>query len=232
MEHKRNKIYFSMFMIIILLVVVGGYFYMHKVTNKKEIKTEVKKPVVELKESRIVKSKDYIYFVNAEELEESEEIFYEEIVINIKGHKDLENTLNEEFKTYKNSIDKTDEEYKLPYRLYEIIDFDNYISLIIKDYTFNKEDHIPTGIKGYIFSKEEGKLITEEEILEEYSQTLSSLKEKVKDKIVAFRIEEDLLDDTMNSFNHFVYVNKIGNLEIAYLVKSTLVDYYDKITLD
>lgn len=233
MEQKKNKFYFLVFIFIILVIVIGGFVYTYYMINKpKQINKEPKPDIVELKDSRIIKSKDYIYFENGEELDEVEEIFYEEIVININNQKSIQDTLNSENENYKNSIVRTDEEFNLPYRIYEIIEFDKYISLIIKDYVYNKEDHLPRGMKGYIFNKEEGTLVSEEQILLEYKTSLDNLKKDIRSKIAALRIETDLLDETMNTFNHFVYVNKIGNLEISYLVKSTSIDYYDRITLD
>ena len=233
MEQKKNKLYFSLFIFIILLFVVGGFFYTHYMINKPEEKPKSKKTnIVELKDSRVLKTKDYIYFENGEELDSDEEIFYEDIVLNIKNQKSLEETLNTEFKSYKSSIVKTDEEFYLPYRLYEVVEFDNYISLIIKDYGYNNEDHLPKGLKGYIFNKEDGTLISEDIILSNYNKTLNDLINPVREKISVNRLETDLLEETMSNLNYFIYINKIGNLEIAYTVKSTLIDYYDKITLD
>lgn len=251
MNYERGKFSFYIFLFILLAIIVGGYIFMQYTINNPKMKTDNKKEKIENKDMRILKNKEYIYFDNIKLIIESEEIYYKNIVINLEAGKDISEVLNNELKAMKEDIkyikdNPVSEEieknkegiYSLTYPEYEVYQFDNYLSLLIKKYDYN----VVTGysginIKSYNFDKHTGKIIEEDELLKIFELTLEGIKDKVKEKLNVYQVIEDGVElvkvaETMNNLDYGIYINKIGELEISYLVKSTKLDYYDKIVLE
>jgi len=219
--------------------------------EKNQKKVEEKEEIVDL---RIDKSKDYIYLENTEHVIESEEIHFEDVVVNFKK---LE-YLNDEFKNEMNEIKKSiiyekdivlDENnnytknkegiYSLKYREYEDYYFNEYVSLVIKDYEFNIVNHTkPINIKSYIINKNTGQIIKQEDLLNKENITIDIIKEKVKerlDKTQTLNENEEIIniEETLNNFNIYaIYVNKNGKLEVSFIVKSNKIDYNDFVVLN
>jgi len=250
---SKNKIGLIFLIIILLLFSIGGYFLMDYVVKeeKNQKKVEEKEEIVDL---RIDKSKDYIYLENTEHVIESEEIHFEDVVVNFKK---LE-YLNDEFKNEMNEIKKSiiyekdivlDENnnytknkegiYSLKYREYEDYYFNEYVSLVIKDYEFNIVNHTkPINIKSYIINKNTGQIIKQEDLLNKENITIDKIKEKVKerlDKTQTLNENEEIIniEETLNNFNIYaIYVNKNGKLEVSFIVKSNKIDYNDFVVLN
>lgn len=230
MDYKKNKISFVIFIIIMLFIVIGGFLFITFYEPQKEMKEE-DKGIIVTKDIRINEFEDYIIFEEKETLieDEDEPLIQYKIKLNIKGTEEIEEEINLIYKDL-----KEDEEGNLvsfDYRLFEVIKFDNYISLIIKDYHYQNKDHIPYDLNIYIFDELTGKLISEPKFLNDNTLDINKIKTEIKEKLDAFnkRSEEEILnlDETMRNLKYIIYTNKIGSIEIGYIVKSDLGDYYD-----
>ena len=83
-------------------------------------------------------------------------------------------------------------------------------------------------------NKKDGKLVTEEDLLKTFDVTVDDVKNKVKERISDTQtLNEDIdIEGTMNDFNTYaLYVNKLGKLEITFVVKSTESNYNDNVVI-
>ena len=253
MENKKNKISFVIFLIILFIFAVGGYFAMRYLTDDKKTPIENKIFTKKDPDYRIDSEKDYIYYDNATRVIEEYEIDYQDVHINLECARDITNTLNQEETAFRNSIkyvkdveipsDTTYEEnengiYSLKYREYASYAYKDYISLVVQDNSFDVINiTAPENIKAYTFDKKENKILSENDLLEKYDTTMDKIKDKIKTKLNA---EQQTVDDmplinvdkTLSNLNYALYINKIGKLEINYIVNSTKQNYYDNIVID
>ena len=246
-ENFKNKLGFWTFFLIVIFMAVGGYFltiYLDQESNKKNQNKEQEENV----SYKIEEDKEYIYFINEEAIidEDGAEVFYKDVVINIKGHDTLTKSLETENKIYKNNIKYLDEMklltndiitykynniYALTFREYKIYEYNNYISLIIDDHNYSCFDlNTFISTKSYIFDIKNGTLLKEEEILKKYDINMDTIKEKIKNYLltkqeIVEEVELIKIDDTLNNLNYSLYINEYGRLFISYLVKTTQVDY-------
>ena len=96
-KEKNGRIGFIIFLLVIFTLIIGGQYLYSKVLNKDVI---IDKNNEKTKDYRIDKDKDYFYFINDEVISEHAEIFYKDVVINIKGQEHLSESLNEENEIY------------------------------------------------------------------------------------------------------------------------------------
>ena len=183
---QKNVLGLISLIIIILFFVIGGYFFMNYML--KNTKPEEKKELIEeIKDYRIDKTKDYIYYENGEEILEEEEIHRDEAILNFKTLTELNETLKEEVENiygnvkYTKDMDlpSTDSSgnkivynentkgiYSLQYRNYENVKFSNYVSLVAVDFDYDiVKGSIPFNIKSYIVDINTGQLVNEDELL-------------------------------------------------------------------
>ena len=252
---RRIKNYWGMIVltIIMLIFVVGGFFTMRYFThyrkNKSTTSSETKKEI----DIRIDKSKDYFYYNNEEELIASMEIEYVEPYFNIEGAEELNNTLKQEVTALKATIKKYNEDdelpesaetneemiYSLTYRDYKDYSYDKYLSLVVLDYNYDiVNGSVPSKLGAYVLNKETGKIITNEELLSMFNVTFDDVKAKVKE-----RLNEDVLlhekagvtvdvTGSMNALdNYALYLNKFGELEITFVVKTSENNYNDNVVV-
>lgn len=251
MESKKNKISFAIFIITLLIFAVGGYFAMRYFSLDKTENVE-KPPVIKKTDYRIDTSKDYIYFENVKRVIAKEEIDFQDVVINLECASDINNALKNEENNYRNSIkyikdnevedelkDVNDEGiYSLSYREYYNYTYKDYISLVLIDFDYDIANlSAPKSIKSYLFNKQENNMIEESELLQMYNTSLDKIKDKIKTKLSAEQVVEDdmeviKIEDTLSNFDYSLYINKIGKLEISYIVRSTKQNYYDNIVID
>ena len=197
------------------------------------------------KDIKLNKDKDYIYFDNSEMVLDELDIEYKDIFLNFSNNS-IQNTLNDETKKMKSSIKYTEtkddnDEYNniesIEYKIYEYYVYENYISLLVNYYNFDRENVVSfVNSKTYLFNKEDGNTITNEELLKAYNLTIDNVKSKVKTYVEDKNhlSEEEKLDAeaTVNSMsNYALFVDKIGRLSISVLVKSDQKDYNDIIIL-
>ncbi len=207
----------------------------------------------EKKDYRIDASKDYVYFENVKRVIEKEEIDYKDIVVNLKCASELNQSLKSEEDGYRNSVkylsdveisdeenyEKNDEEiYSLSYRDYYVYTYKNFISVVLLDFNYDiLKSSIPKSLKSFIFDKENNTMFSELDLLNNYGTSLEKIKDKIKVKLNAEQVEDDGVqmidvDATLSNFDYALYINKIGKLEISYIVRSTKQNYYDNIVID
>lgn len=252
MESKKNKISFVIFIVILIIFAVGGFFCM-KYFSFSELEYVFDNNNDKKIDYRIDTNKDYIYFENVKRVVESEEIDYKDIVINLKCASELNQSLKSEEDSYRNSVkylsdveipdeenyEKNDEGiYSLSYRDYYTYTYKTYISVVLLDFDYDiLNSSVPKSLKSLLFDKENNTMLSESEILNIYDTSLDKIKDKIKVKLNAEQVEEDGVqiidvDDTLLNFDYALYINKIGKLEISYIVRSTKQNYYDNIVMD
>ena len=212
-ENFKSKIGFSIFIIFILFLLVGGYFFTQKVinddynlgSNKSNNGLNSYKIEEELTES-----------LEKENKENKNTIKY------ITDYKDFDVEFNYNY----------DNLYSLYHRNYEVYEFDKYVSLIIKDYTYSCYDLLTfKGTKSYVYNVLDGTRLSENDLLNKYNVSIDEIKERIKEDLLKSQTYEDgeaviKIDETLNNFNNYsLYVNDLGKLCITYLVKSIKTDY-------
>lgn len=252
MENKRNKVFFFIFLVFLVFIIVGGYYGMKYLTSD-EYKTKKNTTEVETVDNRIDASKDYIYYDNEKVVLSYLEISYKDVYINLTSATNINNTLNSEETKERSSVvylkdhpisegtDYTSNEegiYSLNYREYEDNAYDDYLSLIAKDFSYDVINGATAiKIQGYVFDKKNNMQLTENDLLTKYNLSLNDIKTKVRKQLNAEQTTEDGqnvidIDGTLNNFtNYSLTISKIGKLEIDYIVKSTKQNYYDKLVL-
>ena len=245
-ENLKSKLGFITFTIIIIALLVGGYFYTKYTINHKEpVKTE--ENVV--KTIKIDKEKDYFYYLNESVISEEAEIYYKDVVINIKDQEELTKKLEKENNIYKNNIKyiskelengnliskdivnySNDDLYSLKFRNYKTFESSKYLSLVINDFNYSCLDYITFDkTEAYVFNKEDGTYISEEKLLKNYNISIDEIKEQIKNHLSTKQNTEGTIkiDETINDLtkNYALYVNNSNKLCISYLVKTNEVDY-------
>lgn len=254
MDNTKNKVGVIFLGIILLIFIVGGYFFMkYMVNNPSE---EKKKGIVELKnEVRINNKKDYIYLDNSVEI--IDDIFKQDIILNFKGLEDENSKLHSELETIGNNAIKIDGQeipedvtcekdlYSFSYRNYEITEFSYYASVVIVDYDYNcVNGSVPINIKSYVINKDNGSIITNEELLSAFLISEEKIVEKVKKRLEDTQVldgEVGVIDieNTVNNVKNGTYgidkalsISKNGKIVINFIVKSNKINYNDSIELN
>lgn len=259
MDNTKNVVGLIFFIIIILLFTVGGYFFMNYMLDDFANNASDTENITEIKEIRIDSTKDYIYFENNEDILHEEHIEKQDVVINIKGFESINEELASELASYEAqqvSIDEADlaedaicvneaNLYSFPYREYEDTVFGDYISLVINDFSYN----CTTGsrienIKGYVIDKNNGEVITPEELLTEFEITEDDIIEQVRQRLNDTQVldgDTQVIDieGTLNDIENGEYatvkslsISKTGDLVINFIVKSNRINYNDSIELN
>lgn len=250
MEDSKSKVGSFLFIVFILCLIIGGQLLYYKVLHKDDVKENDNKGKVDY---RIDKKKDFVYYTNESVISEGVDIYYKDVVINIKGQEVLTESLNKENAIYKENIKYISDQnllsddlinynhdnlYMLNYRDYDTSQYKNYYSLLILDYSYDCFDLSSIQkIKSYVFDTNTGKLLTDDELLKEFNTSWDTIKEKMREHLtekqeIVNEAELIKIDETINNLDNYGFtVNSIGNLVINFLVKTTQVDYNDNITI-
>lgn len=246
-ENFKNKLGFWMFFVIVLFLAVGGYFFTDYILNVKEDVSKNNKKEEKIN-YKIDEEKDYIYFQNEKSIidEDDVEVYYKDVIINIKGQENITEILENENKKYQGNIKYlSDMEllsediitynynniYALTFREYKVYEYNNYVSLVIDNHNYSCFDlNSFASTKSYVFDISEGKLLTNEEVLNLYDVNMNHIINKIKEKLtndqqVVDEVELIKIDETINDLNYSLYINEYGRLYISFLVKTTQVDY-------
>lgn len=246
-ENFKNKLGFWTFFFIVAFLAIGGYFFTDYILNNK-IEDKTKDNKKEQIDYKIAKDKDFVYFTNEESIidEDGAEVYYKDVIINIKGQENITEILEKENKIYKNNIKYLDDMellsdelitynynniYALTFREYKVYEYNNYVSLVIDDHNYSCFDlNTFISTKSYIFNTNKGKLLTDEEVLSLYNLTINDVKNKIRDKLnntqeMVDEVELIKIEDTINNLNYSLYINEYGRLYVSFLVKTTQVDY-------
>ena len=249
MKNKGSKIGAVLFILFIICLIASGQYLYYMTIHKDDKDITVSKNT----DYRIDSSKDYFYYTNESVISESAEIYYKDIVINIKGYDHIAESLNEQNASYMSNIKyikdmnlmsneivnyDNDGIYMVTYREYKTYKYDKYASLLIEDYIYDCFDQSGIkGYKGYIFDISTGKLLTDEEVLSKYNTSMDSVLEKIREKLnskqeIVDNEELIKIDDTINNFNDYAfYIDDTGILNLSYIVKTTKTDYNDSMII-
>ena len=254
MDDVKNKIGVIILGIILLIFIFGGYFFKNYMVNsfKDNTKDSTNKPAEDI---RINKEKDYIYFENAKEL--IDDIYEQDVVINVKGFESVNSSLHDELVALRNdTLTMNDVEVtenvvcendlvKFSYRDYQNTEFGDYASVVVKTYSYTcPDDNLPKSIKSYNINKKTGKEVTSEELLEAFNVSEDTIIEAIKKRLNDTQVlDEDVqvidIDGTIESIKNGAYnvekalsVSKNGKLMINFIVKSNKINYNDYIEIN
>ncbi len=244
-ENFKNKFGFIVFVLIVIGLAIGGYFYMNYTI--KDVKMGKDKKDEEVIDYKVDKDKDFIYYKDEETISEEGEIYYKNVVINLSTQEVLNELLEKENKIYKDNIKYRsdvnipteeiinydyDNLYSLTFREYKDYTYNNYVSLLVNDFSFSCFDDITfKDTKAYVFDTKTGESLTEEEILSIFGLSIDDVKNKMREYLTGKQSTVDgteviKIDETVNNLdNYSIYINEFGHLYITYLVKTTQVDY-------
>lgn len=246
-ENFKNKLGFWMFFIIVVFLAIGGYFFTDYILNVKEEVSKNNKKEEKIN-YKIDEEKNYIYFQNEKSIidEDDVEVYYKDVIINIKGQENITEILENENKKYQGNIKYlSDMEllsediitynynniYALTFREYKVYEYNDYVSLVIDNHNYSCFDlNSFASTKSYVFDISEGKLLTNEDVLNLYDVNMNHIINKIKEKLtndqqVVDEVELIKIDETINDLNYSLYINEYGRLYISFLVKTTQVDY-------
>ena len=254
MENRTRNICMSLlFFIIVIVMIIGGYIYTKDLMQDKNKPTN-KENLEKIKDNRLDKEKDYVYYDNEEIISIDPEITFKDVYLNIEGADIINSTLKSENDEIRKSVEYLNEEnkdesktilydettiYSAKERNYLTYNSKDYVSLIINDLTFNcYDDFLITGIKSYIIDLKNGNIITNEELLKKFGVTNDMIIEKIGtrlDETQSFNGEIEVIkkEETLNSLfdSYGLYVDG-GNLYITFIVKTNFVNYNDSIKLN
>lgn len=241
---KNNNLKFGFFIFILLVFVIGGFVLMKK---SEKLRNEIKSGVTEIKNEDIRKdnTKEYIYFTDYNLVVNELDIEYKTININFEDPNGIENALNKENNEMSKSLVYDENNDDAPYdhltyakyAKYEVYYFNNYISLVVNEYSYDYESLVKfTGSKTYVFAKDSGKLFSNDELFVLFNIN----KEDIKGKLTDYLNDQNLVnkdnpidvDKTIESNpNYQLYVDKLGRLVISILVNAEKNNYNDVIVL-
>lgn len=249
MKNKSSKIGSLLFILFIICLIAGGQYLYYMTIHKDDSNIKITKN----SDCRVDSKKDYFYYKNEKVISESAEIYYKDLVVNIKGYEHIADSLNEQNASYMSNIKyikdmnlmsneivnyNNDGIYMVTYREYKTFKYDKYASLVIEDYIYDCFDQSGIkGYKGYIFDINTGKLLTDDEVLSRFNTNMESVKEKIREKLngkqeVVDEVELIKIDDTVNNLKDYAfYIDDTGILNLSYIVKTTKTDYNDSIII-
>ena len=249
MKNKSSKIGALLFILFIMCLIAGGQYLYYMTIHKDDSNIKITKN----SDCRVDSKKDHFYYKNEKVISESAEIYYKDLVVNIKGYEHIADSLNEQNASYMSNIKyikdmnlmsneivnyNNDGIYMVTYREYKTFKYNNYASLVIEDYIYDCFDQSGIkGYKGYIFDISTGKLLTDDEVLSRFNTNMDSVKEKIREKLngkqeVVDEVELIKIDDTVNNFKDYAfYIDDTGILNLSYIVKTTKTDYNDSMII-
>ena len=246
---EHNGIKFGIFGILVLVIAIGGFVLMRQSEDLGKEDNNTNKEVENKRNDiRIDKDKDYIYFSDYEVYEEKLDIDFEKVNINFKDDHNIAKTLNDENASFKAGIKKENDEEDAPYdklsyaqySKYEIYTYGDYVTLLVKYYTYTTENFISfTSSKAYVFNITSGALVSNDELMKAYNIDAASINAKVKDFVAGQdllkegeKLDADASVNASGGNNLVLYVDKLGNLNASILVKSDKKDYNDNVILN
>lgn len=232
---EKNYLSVTIFVLIIFILLLGGNYLI-----KNRDKTETSK----LTDTRIDKTKAYVYFSDSNTVSEDLDLVYNTIHINIdnKDAKRLEEELNSEMTKAYNSIKKTstvsfdkrdivyelddnNDIYEADYLKYDVLDNDNYLTIgVIKGHVNITSDMDNNTLKYYTFNKKDGHIMSMEEIKNVGKIKDSDIENTKKTYL------EDKEDTKINSYE--LYIDKYGNVRMNMLVNSGNITYNDTVKIN
>jgi len=228
-REEKNAGSLILFVIVILVIIIGGFFLING--NKKEevvndTKNDVKKGI------KLDNSKNYIYYTNESVLSDKEDITYKDININInsKDAKEIQDKFNNQMVEIKKNVTYENDKLKEA----EVIDYSftttsKYLSLTVSNYIIDdKEDIKDSAMLYYVFDLEDGKLLSNQDILKKESISDQQVRKTIRD---FFQNDESVdIDATLNQDYSLTFASD-GKIQINVLVKTIDKEYYTNIEM-
>ena len=234
-KEEKNFGSILIFVVIIIGIIVGGYFLINKDKNKETSNSVNMQKEVNIKREE---SKDYIYFTNEKVLSDELELKYKDINININSDdaKKLQDQLNNEMNNIKNNVVKAStKELDIPKEIiiddiysadmidYNYVTTNKYLSLEVNSYLYLVEERASNAkLSYYVFDLENGKLLTNKDILD---------KEKITDQEIRTKIRKEVgndetvdIDATLNG-EYELSINKNGKIVINTVIIISVGNY-------
>lgn len=201
---------------ILLLIIIS--FTLISCGVKEDESINDKKENEEFKLEKVDNTRDFVYSLNYKKfLVDGKEYNLEYYVINIKGENidnvnlELKSFVN---KSYQNMLFDDNELKQGNVINYNYYKSSNYLSVIQKYYPYMNGEYGEEGINVYVISLNNGKVLSNEDILEIYDLTEEDLYKKMEDKIES----EDVLYSIMNikKDGYDLFINNDGKLVASY----------------
>lgn len=240
-KNEKNLGSIILFIIVLLVIGVGGYFVINHINNKEE-NTSTK---VEVKSIKKDDSKDFVYFINEQELSKINELKYKDIKINIDTNdaSKVETDLNNNMNQIKNNVKKVseveidttnmnleDDIYEAEMIDYDIIQTSSYLSINVNDYIYKLgEEATNSKLSYYVFDLSTGKLLSNRDILNKEGKTDLDVRTKIREYV---KDDEDVdIDATLNQ-DYSLSISKNGKVVINTVVKTSTLNYNVSIEMD
>lgn len=240
-DDLKSKIGFSLFVLVVLFIAIGGFIFMKRELKDKDEKKNEEKTV----SYKIDEDKDFIYYKNFKTISEEAEIDYKDVVINLKSQEALTKSLQDENEIYTTNIKyiskeginseiinyNNDDLYALTFRTYANYEYNNYVSLVVKDYDYSCFDFIKINkTKGYVFNTKTGNLISEDKLLLLFNTSMKDIKDQITVYLTLQQMANSEIEikipETVNELKDYaLYIDNYGSLYISFLVKSSEGSY-------
>lgn len=261
MESRKNIVGAVLLVALLLTFVIGGFFLTrYLTTDNKQVVNNNSIPATNTVDLRIDKTKDYIYYDNEKEIIEEEEIVREDAFLNFSSLSNINEELKREADAlYNEVVYRKDVElpltnelgepityneneagiYSIKYRNYENYKYNDYISLVVLDYSYDIiKASIPLSLKSYVVDIKTGVVISKEELFSQFGIDENVVREKIKTRLEGTQVLDEAaaavidINGTLADLNYTVYINKNGKLEAAFIVKSQENNYNDTVVLN
>ncbi len=232
---EKNYLSVIIFVLIVFALLIGGNYL---IRNKGSIST------TKINDIRLDKNNDYVYFSDSDTVSEELDLVYNTIHLNIdnKDAKKLEEELNKEMVSAKNSIktldevsiDKNDIVYELDddnnvyeadYIKYDILESTNYLTIgLVLGHLNITRDVDNNTLKYYTFKKSDGHIMSMDEIKSAGKIKNSDILDTEKSYL------EDKIDTEIKSYE--LYMDKYENVRMNMLVNSGDITYNDTVKIN
>ena len=232
---EKNYLSVIIFVLIVFTLLIGGNYL---IRNKGSIST------TKINDIRLDKNNDYVYFSDSDTVSEELDLVYNTIHLNIdnKDAKKLEEELNKEMVSAKNSIktldevsiDKNDIVYELDddnnvyeadYIKYDILESTNYLTIaVVKGHLNITSDVDNNTLKYYTFKKSDGHIMSMDEIKSAGKIKNSDILDTEKSYL------EDKIDTEIKAYE--LYMDKYENVRMNMLVNSGDITYNDTVKIN
>ena len=255
MEEKNKAIFGCIvFVLLVLTIGIGGYYYTFKSDDHKtsdEHEQEI------MSENKKKKDKEFLYFTNEKEVSKTLGITYKNPVINLDNvqAEAITNQIKEENEKLFNDVKKisetkndtgneivynTDDVYSATIREYQFYTYENYMSLVISDSLYDcfKGIYEYSNVKSYMFDTKNNERISNVDILNKKSKTLTDVKDTIRKKLEKDKINnesikvDETIDNLSNDDTYGLYIDEDGKLFIKFVVKSDNLNYNESMMID
>lgn len=255
-EENYSYLGFGCFFFFIVILVIIGSVILYKNSNLSFDKENSSSTQINLNEKKKKdREKEFVYYTLEETVSTNLDLKYKKANINIDSddavevNEELDKSYDEVLSSIKKSND-TDvicengsDIYAALSLDYAVYTYNNYLTLLITENQYSCITDIfePYSIKTYTFDIKTGKLITNEELINEYGITYTEILNKIEYQLksqqtIIDEVENINISETLNKLKanetYAIYISETKKLVVKYIVKTNSVDYNDVIELN